>query len=333
MTSPISRPSVAPRGRDRHGVAVGVDIGGTKVLGALVDETGRPREHRVPSPTSWPEMRDAIVGVISAAADAAPRGRRRRGRRRRAWSTSTASSTTRRTCPASARAPVRADVAAATGLPTIVDNDANTAAYAEIKLGVAGACTTRSVITLGTGIGGGVHRRRAGAAGRPRLRGRDRPLPDRPGRADVRVRRARALGGDGVRQRARARWRETPRPRATLPSVLEPSTATSTRSTGTHVSAAAHAGAPDALALVDQYSFNVAIGLVGLANIFDPALIAIAGGLVNDGDLFLAPIAPHFLGHIEGAEYRAIPRDRAGAAGERAGVIGRRDRSMRSRWR
>ena len=84
---------------------------------------------------------------------------------------------------------------------------------------------------------------------------------------------------------------------------------------GQHVSAAAHAGEPDALALVDEYSVNVAIGLVGLANIFDPGVIAIAGGLVNDGDLFLDPIRRHFLGHIEGADYRPDPGDRARSAG------------------
>ncbi len=91
---------------------------------------------------------------------------------------------------------------------------------------------------------------------------------------------------------------------------------------GHFVSAAAHAGVPEALALVDRYCFNVAIGLVGLANIFDPELIAIAGGLVNDGDLFLDPIRRHFLGHIEGADYRPTPAIVPAALGERAGVIG-----------
>ena len=87
---------------------------------------------------------------------------------------------------------------------------------------------------------------------------------------------------------------------------------------GHFVSAAAHAGRPEALALVDQYCFNVAIGLVGLANIFDPELIAISGGLVNDGELFLDPIRRHFLGHIEGADYRPTPEivlGRHGGAG------------------
>ena len=73
---------------------------------------------------------------------------------------------------------------------------------------------------------------------------------------------------------------------------------------------------------MDQYSFNVAIGLVGLANIFDPALIAISGGLVRDGELFLGPMRAHFLGHIEGADYRPTPQIVPAAMGERAGVVG-----------
>ncbi len=91
---------------------------------------------------------------------------------------------------------------------------------------------------------------------------------------------------------------------------------------GQHVSAAATAGDAAALELVDEYAFNVAIGLVGLANIFDPDVIAIAGGLVNDGDLYLAPIRAHFLGHIEGADHRPAPDIVPAALGERAGVIG-----------
>jgi glucokinase len=91
---------------------------------------------------------------------------------------------------------------------------------------------------------------------------------------------------------------------------------------GHHVSAAARDGAADALALVDRYSVNVAIGLVGLANIFDPAIIAIAGGLVNDGELFLDPIRAHFLGHLEGSSYRHTPEIVPAAAGEQSGVIG-----------
>ncbi len=61
---------------------------------------------------------------------------------------------------------------------------------------------------------------------------------------------------------------------------------------------------------------------MGLANIFDPGVIAIAGGIVNDGDLYLEPIRRHFLGHIEGASYRPLPAIVPATLGERAGVIG-----------
>ena len=43
---------------------------------------------------------------------------------------------------------------------------------------------------------------------------------------------------------------------------------------------------------------------------------------MNDGDLFLDPIRRHFLGHIEGSEYRETPEIVPSQLGERAGVIG-----------
>ena len=54
------------------------------------------------------------------------------------------------------KTPVQTDVAAAVGLPTVVDNDANVAAYAEVRFGAARGLSDAMVITLGTGIGGGV---------------------------------------------------------------------------------------------------------------------------------------------------------------------------------
>ena len=55
-------------------VGVGLDIGGTKVLGAVVDVDGTILdEHRVPSPTgSWQGMLDAITTVVGALRDRHP---------------------------------------------------------------------------------------------------------------------------------------------------------------------------------------------------------------------------------------------------------------------
>ncbi len=301
-------------------VAVGVDIGGTKVLGALVDETGALlREHRVPSPGPWPDMRDAIVGVIEElriGADVAAVGVGAAGMVDLDGMIHYAPNV-----PGFRKVPVQAALAAATGLPTVVDNDANTAAYAEIKIGAARGLSDALVVTLGTGIGGGVivgGQVLRGANGFAAEIGHFQIDPAGPlcacgeighweamasGNALGRMARELAAAGDA-------------------PSILKLAGGDVDAIQGDHVSEAARAGAPDALALVDQYSFNVAIGLVGLANIFDPAVIAIAGGLVTDGELFLAPMRSHFLGHIEGATYRTTPEIVPATTGEHAGVIG-----------
>ena len=73
-------------------------------------------------------------------------------------------------------------------------------------------CTEVLLITLGTGIGGGVVTDGDGAAGRARVRRRDRALPGRPRRPALRVRPARPLGGDGVGHRARRRSGASGRP-------------------------------------------------------------------------------------------------------------------------
>jgi glucokinase len=302
-------------------LAVGVDIGGTKVLGALVDETGAVlAEHRVPSPDPWPEMRDATVGVIETLRREAP-GVEAVGVGAAGMIDLDGVIHYAPNVPGFRRVPVRAELAAATGLPTIVDNDANAAAYAEIKVGVARGVQDALVITLGTGIGGGVivgGRVLRGAHGFAAEIGHFQIDPagpmcacGEPGHWEA------AASGNALGEMARDAAAA-----GDAPSVLDAAGGDVAAIVGHHVSAAARTGAADALALVDRYSANVAIGLVGLANIFDPAVIAIAGGLVNDGDLFLDPIRRHFLGHLEGATYRTTPEIVPTAAGEQSGVIG-----------
>lgn len=302
-------------------IAVGVDIGGTKVLGALVDETGAVLgEHRVPSPGPWPQMRDAIVGVVdelrSGGADVVGVGVGAAGMVDLDGMIHYAPNV-----PGFRRVPVQASLMEATGLPTVVDNDANAAAYAEIKVGAAREQSDVLVITLGTGIGGGVivdGRVMRGANGFAAEIGHFQVDPNGPMCACGEPGHWEAIAsGSALGRMAREHASE-----GRVPSILEQAGGRVDAINGHHVSAAAQAGAPDALALVDEYSFNVAIGLVGLANIFDPSLIAVAGGLVNDGELFLEPMRRHFLGHIEGATYRPTPDIVPATAGEHAGVIG-----------
>ena len=307
--------------RTRLPVAIGIDVGGTKVLGAAIDGAGAVlEEHRVPSSNDWPELRTAIVQVVEEL--------RTRVGNVVAVGVGAAGMVDRdgmiHYAPNVAgfrKVPVQAELEAAIGLPTVVDNDANTAAYAEHRLGAARGMRDAMVITLGTGIGGGVivhDRVLRGAHGFAAEIGHFQIDPNgpmcacgEPGHWEA------AASGTALGRMAREAAA-----RGDAPAVLAAAGGDVDAVRGTHVSAAARAGEPDALALVDAYAFNVAIGLVALANIFDPGIIAISGGLVNDGDLFLDPIRRHFLGHIEGSEYRETPEIVPSQLGERAGVIG-----------
>ncbi len=303
-------------------VGVGLDIGGTKVLGAVVDTDGAILdEHRVPSPTgSWHGMLDAITTVVGELRTRHPEiatvGIGAAGMVDLDGMIHYAPNVL-----GFRKTPVQADVAAAVGLPTVVDNDANVAAYAELRYGAARGMTDAMVITLGTGIGGGV------LVGGTVLRGAH-GFAAEVGHFQIDPRGPMCACGERGHWEAMASGNalgQMAREAAThgdLTSVLNAVDGDVDTIRGTHVSEAARGGAADALALVDAYAFNVAIGLVGLANIFDPAIIAIAGGLVNDDDLYLAPITKHFLGHIEGHDYRPTPSVVAAQLGERAGVIG-----------
>lgn len=303
-------------------LGVGLDIGGTKVLGAVVDSEGTVlAEHRVPSPTgSWSGMLEAIGAVAVELRHRHPTvetvGIGAAGMVNLDGAIQFAPNV-----PAFRATAVRADVEAALGLPTVVDNDANVAAYAEVRFGAARGVNDALVITLGTGIGGGVvigGQVLRGAHGYAAEIGHFQIDPAGPLCACGERGHWEAMAS-GNALGAMARDRAT---HGKLPSVLAAVDGDVSSIRGQHVSAAAQAGDADAVALVDEYSINVAIGLVGLANIFDPGVIAIAGGLVNDGDLYLKPIRRHFLGHIEGADYRPAPEIVPAVLGERAGVIG-----------
>lgn len=301
--------------------AIGLDIGGTKILGAVVTRDGTiVDEHRVPSQPEWPAMRAAILelvdelrgrnGAISALGVGAAGMVDRDGTIHYAPNV-----------PGFRSLPVQAEIGEATGLATVVDNDANTAVYAEHQLGAARGATDAMLITLGTGIGGGMivdGRVLRGAHGFAAEVGHFQIDPNGPWCACGERGHWEALASGT----ALGRMAREAAAHGEAPSILERAGGAADRITGLHVSQAAHDRAPDALELVDRYAFLVAIGLVGLANIFDPAVIAIAGGLVNDGDLYLAPIRRHFLGHIEGSQHRVTPEIVPSALGEHAGVIG-----------
>ena len=177
------------------------------------------------------------------------------------------------------------------------------------------------LVTLGTGVGGGVVTRGEvlrGAHGFGAEIGHFQVDPDGPLCACGQRGHWEAVASGtalGVMGRARAAA-------GGAPSVLAVAGGDADAVEGVHVGDAAQAGAPDAVELVAEYALQVAVGLVGLANILDPELIVVSGGLVELGDVLLAPLRAAFAGRIEGVRYRpAVPIVAAELADD-AGLVG-----------
>jgi glucokinase len=222
--------------------------------------------------------------------------------------------------PAFLHAPVRTRLEDATGLPTVVDNDANVAIVAELVHGAARGCTDVILITLGTGVGGGIVTGGSvlrGAHGFGAEIGHFQIDPDGPLCACGQRGHWEALASGtalGVLARERAAAGATPAVLARAGTI--------DAITGVLIGDMAQEGVPDAVAVVEAHARQVAVGLVGLVNIFDPERVVVSGGLVELGDVLLRPLRAAFDGCIEGAEHRPGVPVVLAELGGRAGVVG-----------
>jgi glucokinase len=223
--------------------------------------------------------------------------------------------------PAFEHAPVRARLAQALGMPVVVDNDANVAAVAEHLHGAARGYADVLVITLGTGVGGGII-----SDGRV-LRGAH-GFGGEVGHFQIDPRGHRCVCGEPGHWEAHASGTalgalaRTHARAGRAPSLLAGAGGSVDEIEGVHVGEAALAGVPDAVTIVEEYAHQVAIGLIGLVNILDSELVVVSGGLVALGDVLLDPIRDAFAGHLEGAGYRPAVPVVAARLGDDAGLIG-----------
>jgi glucokinase len=299
----------------------GVDLGGTNVRAAVIDaEGGILDDQRMATPKTL----DGIVECIAAAVrglgagypDAAGLGVGAAGMVDGDGVIHYAPNV-----PAFLRAPVRDRLLAAVDMPVVVDNDANAAVTGELAYGAARGHDDVLLVTLGTGVGGGIVTGGTvlrGAHGFGAEIGHFQVDPHGPPCACGGVGHweslasGHALGRMG-RERAAA---------GQAPAVLALAGGDASIVEGVHVGQAALQGAPDALAIVDEYAGWVAVGIVGLVNILDPELVIVSGGLVELDGVLLDPLRAAFAGGIEGAAYRADVPIVPAALGAHAGVIG-----------
>ncbi len=219
------------------------------------------------------------------------------------------------------RGRLRGRLGAQLGRTVAVGNDATCAALAEWRLGVAQGLDDVVMVTLGTGIGGGVVAAGRLVVGCNGFAGEFGHMVVDPGGPPCPCGRRgcweRYASGSGLAQLARAAAVG-----GRLRRVVQKAGGDVALVRGEHVQAAAEEGDDGALAVIDEFARWVALGLVNLTNAFDPAAFVLAGGLAEGAGLYLAPIRRWFGELLYAPDLRPHPSLAFASFGERAGAVG-----------
>ncbi|MCX6467322.1 MAG: ROK family protein [Pseudonocardiales bacterium] len=303
-------------------LTVGVDVGGTSVRAGVVDASGAVLDTaRAPTPGGESALEATlarVVGELAArhrvtavglalAGFVTPDRRGVRFAPHLPWRD----------------APVADRMAARLGLPVVVEHDANAAAVAERRFGAAAGASVVVFLALGTGIGsallvdGELFRGAHGVA--PELGhlcvvpgGRACPC----GKAGCweRYCSGTALAATTVEMLARAPGR-SPALRRLLADDAD-------GLTGRRVAAAAREGDPVACAAVADLARRLGEGLSLVADVFDPELVVIGGGVSGSAPLYLDDAREHYAATLTGGGRRPLARIRTAQLGEAAAVVG-----------
>jgi len=309
-------------------LACGIDVGGTKIAGGVVAEDGTILEElRVESPAADAEaMEAAIAGLVAQLASRHPieavgvgaAGYIDKDRAvvlfapNLAWR----------------NVDLRADLEKRVSLPVVIENDANAAAWGEFRFGAGHDIDDLLLVTVGTGVGGGLVLDGAlyrGAFGVGAEIGHMRVVPDgilcgcgkhgcfeqyASGSALVREVRAAAGRGSVPAQDLLARAGGDPH-----------------RITGPLVTEAARDGDQFAIEQLAALGTWLGEGIASLTEILDPAVVVVGGGVSEADELLLDPVRAAFAGQMTDRDFRPRLEIRKARLGNRAGLIGAADLS------
>ena len=301
---------------------IGIDAGGTKLLGGVVDQqlVVHNRVHRTWRGADRQETLDIMIGAVEEVRTVAPDVESvgfgipalvRYDTGVSEWSTHLPLEDV----------PFRDLMSERLGLPVYVDNDVNVALLAEHRSGAAKGARHAVMLTLGTGIGGGLlldghlYRGAAGGAGElghivvdldgPNCQGAC------PGRGHLEV----LASGPAIGVAGEEAARAAPE------SVLGRRLAAGREVTGALVTELAHDGDTVARSAIDTVGRRLGAGLVTVVNTFNPEVVVVGGGPVSAGDLLLDPAR-----EVVGRQALPPSRDRVRIVpahyGEESGMLG-----------
>lgn len=312
-------------------LTIGVDIGGTKVAAGVVagDGTILARTRRPTPSTSPRDAADTIAAVVAelragqqergadvvavglgAAGYITAEGDRVRFSPNLAWRDE----------------PLRDEVAGRVGLPVVVENDANTAAWAEYRFGAGRGASHLAVVTVGTGLGGGLvldgalYRGRHGIGAEfghvQVVRGGRRCGCGQHGCLEQYV------SGRALLHEAREIADVQPGYGARL---LELGGGRPEGIEAREVTQAAQEGDPAALDCFAEVGTWLGRGLADLAAVLDPEVFVIGGGVADAGELLLGPARAAYHACLTGTGHRPFADVRLARLGNEAGLVGAAD--------
>lgn len=283
---------------------VGIDIGGTKIAGALVSDTGVIlRELKVPTPATDPKaLQAAVVAMVNelrageqiAAVGVAAAGFIDANQAVVVYSPNLSWR----------NEPLKSNLEAELKIPVFIENDANAAGWAEYRFGAGRGSTHMVMLTIGTGVGGAIVANGElfrGGFGIGAELGHSNFVPngkacgcgqhgclEQYGSGTALLNSAKELIAQNTQEGARLR--ELASQKGEL--------------TGVEVYQAIQEGDVGALRLLTELGQNLGLAVASLAAVLDPELVVIGGGVSAAGELLLDPIRKAFLEHLPARGFR-----------------------------
>ncbi|MCP2165320.1 ROK family glucokinase [Goodfellowiella coeruleoviolacea] len=303
-------------------LTVGVDIGGTSVRAGVVDAAGSVLDTaRTPTPSGVAPLEQAIAATVGQLARRHPVSAV--GLAVAGFVTSDRRSVRFAPHLAWRGTPVADRMTEVLGMPVVLEHDANAAALAEYRFGAARGARVAVLVALGTGIGGAllidgqVFRGAHGVApelGHLRLVPGGRPCPCGKYGCWERYCSGTALSTTAVELLARNPGRASLLARE---SSRDPGWVT-----GQRVAGAARDGDPIALQAMAELARWLGEGLALVADVYDPEVVVIGGGVSESAPLFLDDAREHYASVITGTGHRPLARIRTAQLGDQAGIVG-----------
>ena len=305
-------------------LTVGVDVGGTKVLGGVVDASGKvlatsrrdtPREGgneltKTIATVALELMQDHSITAVGVSA---------------AGFVSSDRKTMLATPNIADWNGVQLDVELTKliGLPVVIENDANAAAWGEAKFGAGRNQAHMMMLTIGTGVGGGIvvnNELYRGAFGIAAEFGHLRVVPE--GHlcgCGARGCFEQYASGSALRRHAREAISASP---DLARNLLARGDGTIDGLTGQAITDAAREGDAVALAAFQTTAQYLGAGIASLAVLLDPSCVVIGGGVIDAGEILLAPTREAMKRYMPFAGKHPYPEIVAAELGNEAGLVG-----------